>query len=104
MYLVKLNLSVKGLPKHISLSFPRQLSQTLDCKSIFDALDLARDERYAPKLESAVMLLFCSLYDVVDSNSFSGVVMSARYKLFNTSVVLVADYTRYYNFDDYVRA
>ena len=70
MYLVKLNLSVKGLPKNISLSFPRQLSQVLDCKSIFEALDLARDERSAPKLESAVKLFFCCLYDIVDSNSF----------------------------------
>lgn len=103
MYLVKLDLSVKGLPKNHSVNFPRQFSQALDCKSVFDALELARDVRSTPKLKSAVKLLFCSLYDIVDSNSLSGVVMSARYTLFNTTGVLVAAYTRYYNFDDYVR-
>ncbi len=102
MFLVKLDLSVKGLPKSISLCFPRKLSQIINCKTVFQALELARNESFAPKLESAVKFLFCSLYDIVESNSLSGVVMSARYSLFNDSDVLVADYTRYYNFDDYV--
>lgn len=107
MYRVKLDLSVKGLPKTFSFRFPRHLSQVLDCKTVFDALALARDERFAPKLESAVKFLFCSLYDIVDNFSLSDVVMSARYSLFNISSefdmsgVLVADYTRYYNLDDY---
>ena len=102
MYLVKLDLSVQGLPRDFSLRFQRHFSQTFDCKTIFRALSLSRCERTAPQFETAVKSLFYSLYDIVVSNSIYGVVMSARYTLYNSSGARVAAYTRYFNFSEYV--
>ena len=90
MYLVNLDLSFSGLPRKFWFPFQRDYSQKFACDSISRAIELAKTECSAPKLESAVKLLFCSLFDIVVDNSISGVVMSARYTVFNSSAFHVS--------------
>lgn len=105
MYLVKLDLSVKGLPAVCTRGCKRHVSQILTADSPSIAVYNAVHYGDAPVLEDAVSDLYGAifgalLYDSEHIFKSCDVVMTARYTVVDCrNNERVATYTRYYNFD-----
>lgn len=105
MYIVKLDLSVKGLPASVTRGCTRHIAKSYDVDSPFIAIDKAQSFCYSPRYVSAVENLYSAvlcaiLYDHVPATG--DVIMNARYTVFDCDDnKCVATYVRHFNFDDF---
>lgn len=105
MYLVKLDLSVKGLPAFCTRGYKRHVSMCFHADTPLIALYKAEQYDLAPKFEDAISelhgsILFALLLDSEHIFSSGDVVMTARYTVIDCDYdERVATYTRYFNFD-----
>lgn len=107
MYFVKLDLSVSGLPASATRGYTRHIVKPFLADSPFDAIDKAQRVGDVSRYTSAVRNLYHAIlsslvYDHVPATG--DVVLTARYTAIDPkNHKIAATYTRYYNFDDYVR-
>lgn len=107
MYIVKLSLSVNGLPSAATRGYTRFVSRVFDCETPFDALDKAQHFSTAPVMETAVTRLYHAVARYCHEHG-TNAILNARYNVyyvydsrydFVEQRVCAASYTRHYYFD-----